>query len=150
MVGRAKLVETSLAWILAGLFLYAGILKFLQPAAFLTDVQGFHLLPHALAYCVTYYLPALEITAAVGLCAPRFRLEACAILAFLTLVFLIALGSAWMRGLDISCGCFGKSEIKANYPFLIGRNLLILAGCGITFALRGKVLWMRSRMPVAK
>lgn len=137
MVGRAKIIEAGLAWVLAGLFFYAGLLKFLQPAAFLVDVESFHLLPHALAYGVAYYLPALEIAAAVGLCRPRFRREACAILAGLTLVFIAALSSAWMRGLDISCGCFGKSDILANYPLLIGRNLLILATCGIVFALRG-------------
>ena len=145
MVGRKKIIEPGLAWGLAAIFFYAGSRKFLQPAAFLVDVQSFHLLPRALSDGVAYYLPALEIAAAAGMGWPRFRQEACVILAVLTLVFIVALSSAWVRGLDISCGCFGKSNILANYPLLIGRNLLILFGCGLVFALRTKAPGQKAR-----
>lgn len=130
MVGRAKLIEVGVSWILAALFFCAGLLKLLQPGDFLADIQSFHLLPYPLALAAAYAIPALEIAAAVGLCSSRFRLESCVIITVLTGVFLVALSSAWMRGLDISCGCFGRSVMQADYPLLIGRNLLILAGCG--------------------
>ncbi|MBE2180961.1 MAG: DoxX family protein [Chthoniobacterales bacterium] len=124
------------SWILAALFFCAGALKLLQPGAFLADIQSFHLLPYPLALAAAYFIPALEIAAATGLCSGRFRLESCLIITALTAVFLVALSSAWIRGLDISCGCFGRSDVQANYPLLIGRNLLILAGCGVIMFFR--------------
>ncbi len=136
MAGRAKLIEVGASWILAALFFCAGTLKLLQPGAFLIDIRSFHLLPYPLALAGAYLIPALEIAAAVGLCSGRFRLESCLILTVLTGVFLVALSSAWMRGLDISCGCFGRSVMQANYPLLVGRNLLILAGCGAIMIFR--------------
>jgi hypothetical protein len=45
----------------------------------------------------------------------------------MTAVFLIALSSAWVRGLDIRCGCFGKDEVSTNYPMLLTRDALLLA-----------------------
>ncbi len=42
------------------------------------------------------------------------------------LVFLMALLSAWMRGLDIRCGCFGSTEAGAPIPIAIMRDLGIL------------------------
>lgn len=139
MVGRAKLTEAGLSWLLAALFFCAGTLKFLQPGAFLGDIQAFHLLPHPLALAAAYFIPALEIAAALGLCSSRFRTESCGIIMALTGVFIVALSSAWVRGLDISCGCFGRSDMQANYPLLIGRNLLVLAACGTIMFLRTSV-----------
>jgi hypothetical protein len=42
--------------------------------------------------------------------------------------FIVAIAAAWLRGLDISCGCFGSSEGETNYLWLILRDLLIVGG----------------------
>jgi uncharacterized membrane protein YkgB len=42
-------------------------------------------------------------------------------------VFIVAIVSAWARGLDIDCGCFGKGNISSNYTWLLVRDLLMLA-----------------------
>jgi hypothetical protein len=46
------------------------------------------------------------------------------------IVFVTMLISAWARGLDISCGCFGttSADTRANYPVLLARNVLLAAG----------------------
>lgn len=128
-----------LAWVLAGVFLYAGLIKLLHPDALLTDIQSYDLVSYRIAYLATFYLPAIELVAALGLLLQKTRRESALLLLFLTLVFIAALSSAWARGIDISCGCFGKSEIKANYPWLIGRDVLIVLGCA------GVLLLGRSR-----
>ena len=46
----------------------------------------------------------------------------------MTIVFLGAIGSAWWRGLDITCGCFGNEVNRTNFPLHIGGNLLMLTG----------------------
>ena len=126
----SKIVVLILAWILAGVFLYAGLIKLMHPGALLTDIQSYDLVSYRVAYLATFYLPAIEVIAAIGLLIQKTRNESALILLLLTIVFICALSSAWARGIDISCGCFGKSEIKANYPWLIGRDFLIVIGCG--------------------
>ena len=134
MAGARKITVLVLARAVAAVYLYAGVIKLLHPEALLVDIRSYDLLPYRLAYLGAFFLPALEVVAGLGILLGRFRRESALILLVLTAVFIAALASAWMRGLDISCGCFGKSEVEADYPFLIGRDLLILAACaGVLF-----------------
>ncbi|MDQ8196261.1 MauE/DoxX family redox-associated membrane protein [Coraliomargarita sp. SDUM461004] len=111
--------------ILAGLFIYAGTIKFLQPDIFLSDIESYRMMPYALAWLVTFYLPPLEILCGLGLLLPKFRKPSGYLLLLLMLVFIITISVAWARGLNISCGCFGTSEEATNYIWLIVRDLLI-------------------------
>lgn len=134
MAGTRKITLLCLAWAVAAVYLYAGGIKLVQPDALLADILSYDLLPYRLAFLGAFFLPALEVVAGIGILLRRFRRESALILLALTAVFIAALASAWMRGLDISCGCFGKSEVEADYLFLIGRDLLILAACaGVLF-----------------
>jgi putative oxidoreductase len=54
-------------------------------------------------------------------------------------VFLIAIFSAKQRGLDITCGCFGKADNKTDYTEIITRDILMLA-CAL--ALMGASWWL--------
>lgn len=128
--------------VLAGLFIYAGAIKFIQPEVFLADVESYRLLPYWLAWGVALYLPPFEIVCGLALLFPRIRNAGGSILILLMGVFIVAIAVAWIRGLDISCGCFGNSGESANYLWLIVRDLLIVAalffaGCG-TFLHRNK------------
>jgi len=136
MAGASK-VAVAWAWVLGALFIYAGALKFWRPDLLLADIESYHLLPYRLAYLWSYFLPALEIVGGVALYHHAWRKVAAGLLLALCVIFILALLSAWARGLDISCGCFGGAETKANYPVLIGRDLLLAAGLG--WILRGRV-----------
>jgi hypothetical protein len=49
-------------------------------------------------------------------------------------VFIAALASAWSRGLDISCGCFGRENATADFPLLLARDgALLLAALAIAW-----------------
>lgn len=130
MAGAKRITEEVLSWVIAGVFIYAGLLKLLRPDALLVDIQSYQLAPYRLAYLASYYLPALEIVAGAGLLHRWLRRESAFLLFALTLVFTFALATAWARGLDISCGCFGKSRTQANYLLLISRDVLLAFGCG--------------------
>ena len=57
-----------------------------------------------------------------------FREGSAAILTLSLVVFTAAIGIAWMRGLDITCGCFGD-ETPMNYPVKVAQNMgLIVVG----------------------
>lgn len=113
--------------ILAGLFLWAGIRKAMEPALFLQDIESYELLPYRWAWLSSIWLPFLEITAAAALLTTRRWAQAGAsVIGGMLLVFLAAILSAWARGLSLSCGCFGSSDEPANYPWLVVRDLLML------------------------
>jgi uncharacterized membrane protein YphA (DoxX/SURF4 family) len=127
---------TWLGWaarlILAGLFLWAGIRKVLEPELFLQDIELYELLPYRWAWLTSIWLPFLEITAAVSLLTSRRWAQAGAVIIGGMLgVFLVAIISAWARGLSLSCGCFGASTEPANYPWLVVRDLLMLGLVGV-------------------
>ncbi len=118
--------------VVAGLFVYAGTIKLAQPDTFLGDIESYRMMPYALAWLVAFYLPPLEILCGLGLLWPKTRDASATILIGLMLVFIVAIAAAWLRGLDISCGCFGNSDTETNYRWLIVRDLLILVAlCSI-------------------
>ena len=139
-MGAAKVMPWVLRLALAGLFVAAGALKVPDPWAFATEVHNYKLTPWDVSVVTAFYLPWLEIFAGLALLVRRWQPGALAALAGMTLVFTVALALAWYRGLDISCGCFGKAAPgeKANYPLLLARDVAMLAGIAYLAALRWK------------
>lgn len=114
--------------LIGGTFIWAGTVKVWDPSAFAQAVEGYRLLPHTGAVLVALYLPWLEIACGLTLLAGRLRSGSILVLAFLLIIFLSALISAWWRGLDISCGCFTSSSQATGYLWPISRNLFLLTG----------------------
>lgn len=48
------------------------------------------------------------------------------ILLFLTLTFTGAIVSAWIRGIDLNCGCLGMLMQTTDIVWMLGRNVLIV------------------------
>lgn len=108
--------------VLGGAFSYAAISKILDPAAFATNIGHYHLLPHPLALTFGLYLPWLELFCGVGVLC-RWREQGALLLtAAMCGIFCAALLSAWFRGLDINCGCFGYDTTASNLPLAIARS----------------------------
>lgn len=130
-----KVILLALRAALAWTFLHAGLLKIWdfrhgQPATpdFVIAIQQYKLLPWPdLTVLLAVYLPWVEIFAAVGLFVRRVRSGAALLITALTTIFIGALASAWMRGLRIDCGCFGREEASTDYSTLLLRDSLILA-----------------------
>ncbi|RME68542.1 MAG: DoxX family membrane protein [Verrucomicrobia bacterium] len=132
MVG-GKLTSRRLIVLLArlalgGVFIYAGWMKAREPAAFIRDIWNFRVIPEPLAYWVAAFLPYLEIVTGVALIVGPRRRGAHAWAAVMLLGFSGLILSAWLRGLDIACGCFGAdaSALSTSYPLMLARNLLLL------------------------
>ena len=117
--------------LVSGVFVYAGIVKALNPSQFLRDIQSYQLLPYVMAVITALYLPWLEIVCGTSLMIRKLYPGALSILSICMIVFLFALVSAWVRGLDISCGCFGSRGVQTNYPWLVLRDFLLLTVLGV-------------------
>lgn len=127
------LAWTSVRWLLAAMLFYAGALKIAKPAAFIHDLENYKLVPPLFAFLLGLYLPWLEIATGVALLSRRWRMAGWAAAAALALGFVIFLTSAWARGLDVSCGCFGATNSPVGL-FATARALalFILAAAGLT------------------
>lgn len=122
---------TLLRCAIALLFLYAGAVKLWKTQDFAYDVQSYQLTSWTVSILIAVYLPWLEVVAALALLAKRLYLGALILSITLLTVFLAALGSAWWRGLDITCGCFGPEENKTNYPLHVGADLALVAAVAL-------------------
>jgi uncharacterized membrane protein YphA (DoxX/SURF4 family) len=133
MVG--KVIVALLRYAVAGVFLYAGVVKVWDfphgqwaTPDFTIAIQHYELLPSPdLAVLLAVYLPCLEIVAALALFVRRLAFGAATAIAGMTALFLAALGSAAARGLDISCGCFGRDEVSPDYRTALLRDGALLA-----------------------
>lgn len=131
-------VIAALRLAVAAVFLVAGAMKIWDFAHarsatpdFTIAIQHYELLPPDLSVLLAIYLPWLEIIAALALFARRLALGAAAAMLGMSAMFLAAIGSAWWRGLNVACGCFGKDEATTDYRLLILRDLALLAAVTI-------------------
>ena len=122
-----KWVSLILRFVVGGVFIVAGILKVLQPGTFAADIGNYRLLPHEAINLLAITLPPIEIVAG-GLLVLGFWKRASALLiAVLMAVFLVAIGQALARGLDVRCGCFGTVEARKVGLMALGQDAALLA-----------------------
>ncbi|WP_235737844.1 DoxX family protein [Nocardioides alcanivorans] len=124
-------VGTVLRLVTGGVWIVAGAMKLPDPAASVRAVRAYDLLPEAIVPTVGHLLPVLEV--AVGACLILGLLVRgmSVISALLFLAFIIGIASAWSRGLQIDCGCFGGGGFDPDasdaYPRDIARDVALMA-----------------------
>lgn len=103
-------VRTGCRWVLGLVFLVGGGTKVAHPTAFFADLLGYRVaLPEMALRLVALWLPWLEVVAGVGLLLNFWSETVRPLIALLCLVFVVMLGQAVFRGLDLNCGCFGTA-----------------------------------------
>ncbi len=135
---KALLFLIALAF--GALFLWSGVAKIKDPVSFAEAVRNYRLIGDPFAAAAALFLPWLEVLAGIGVMTDSFRKGSAAILTVSLVTFTLAIGIAWMRGLDITCGCFGD-ETPINYPVKVAQNLGLIAVGGLLwwFAPKGAV-----------
>ena len=129
--------------VLALTFVYAGAVKMQDVVAFAGHVAAYQILPYAMNYVVAATLPYVEFLAGLLLLLNSRVRPALLTVAAMNLVFILALISVVMRGLDIDCGCFdpgGGQNVTAGMALLRDAGLMILVIL---------VWWLRSRLKAA-
>jgi putative oxidoreductase len=95
---------------IGGMLIYASFYKIIEPASFAKSIWYYHMVPGSLINLMALVLPWLELLAGIGLILGIFYTGARIWTAAMMVVFVVALGSAIARGLDVECGCFKASE----------------------------------------
>ena len=132
-------------WVLAGMFLAAGVIKLSDVDTFASVIAAFGLAPKPLVPFIALGLPVLEILAALGLV---FDVKgSLSILTGLTVFFIFVLSYGMYMGLDVDCGCYGpgdpEGEAFASLRTSFYRDLIMMIGFSFLYWWR----WVHSVQP---
>jgi len=124
---KSKYLAFLFRLILGGFFVYASFDKIAHPADFARIVYNYHFLPTSSINLFAVILPWIELMCGMALILGLFVESASLLIGFLLGIFIVALSSAVIRGLDISCGCFStaSSSEKVVWDTII-RDLIML------------------------
>lgn len=116
--------------VVGGVWIVAGLLKLPDLPSSVRAVRAYQLLPEAIVPAVGYALPIVEVAVGILLVVGLLVRASAVVSAVLFLAFIVGISSAWARGLQIDCGCFGGGGYDANatdkYPWEIARDLGLL------------------------
>ena len=135
---RARYLWRILDLIVGGIFIYAGVIKALEPVQFANDIDNYKTLPWFISVRLAFYLPWLEIVCGLALIFGFLYRGGLSILPALILIFVGATIAAKARGLDITCGCFGHASKNWNFTSHLLLDLLILAAALVLFSRVGR------------
>ena len=120
--------------VLGGLFVYAGIVKVLDPLDFAQDIRNYRLVGQALSFLAAVVLPWLEILAGVALAAGVWKRASALIITGLLVFFILLTLFTIARGLDVECGCFGALSRKSGFGVILEDLGMLFMGLGLLFA----------------
>lgn len=116
---------------IAGVFIYAGAIKAMDPLKFATQIRAYELTGFAVGGVLAVWLPWLELFCGLALLVNRLVRGALFWVMVLMVVFTAAQVSAWIRGLNLDCGCFGEMGKPIHPAWVIGRDGLILLAVAV-------------------
>jgi putative oxidoreductase len=124
--------------VVAGTFLLAAVPKLLDPVSFAKAIVNyrviFPLIGQGYVYPAAMFMPALEAVGALALLFNRWRRAGSLICGALLVLFIVLVGQAVIRGLNIDCGCFGTGAVSRTLGRKVGlekilENTIWLAAC---------------------
>lgn len=113
---------------LGAVFLWAGGTKIVNPHDFATIISNYQLLPDLLVNIVAVWLPWIEVLCGILLICGLWVEGSLVVINTLIIIFIAALISNWIRGIDVDCGCFAVTveEGESNYFLDVIRDIVLL------------------------
>lgn len=107
---RSRWPKTVVRLSLGVIFLWAGVEKIAHSSSFFSSLLDYEVpFPEVFVRIVAIVLPWLEVFCGVSLFLNAWAETVRPLVSALCLVFILMLGQALLRGIDISnCGCFGS------------------------------------------
>jgi len=123
---KNRYVLLAFRLVLGGVFIWSGTLKVLHPLEFAQNVAAYKLFPQWMCFLAGMALPWVELAAGLLLVLGLFRRAAALVAAGLLAGFIILVAVTMLRGLDLSCGCFGSFSGKVGWALLV-QDIVLLA-----------------------
>lgn len=101
-------IQNFLMVALGGIFIYSGTEHLVSPIQFLRSITNYGILTAWWNFWLAFFLPSIQMCVGFGLLFKGLDRVSKYVSLILLLTFLIAQLSAYFRGIDIDCGCFGN------------------------------------------
>jgi hypothetical protein len=125
----AQFLLGTIRFVIGAMLLWGSLTKIGRPFEFLNTIYHYQMSGPKLSLMVAICIPWLELTAAICLLGGIFLDGALVITCLLGAIFSVAVGSALLRGLKISCGCFtSANDLQIGYRTLVRSLSILLAG----------------------
>jgi len=139
MKGFRSAIVLVLRFGFGSLLIYASVNKIINPIAFAYDIENYRIAGSFLSRLAAVWLPYVEMSVGLMMITGIWLETALYMNMFLMWVFLIMVLQAYIRGLDIVCGCF-SNESKVDAVKILENIFLALSGTGL--------VWLRTRSDV--
>ena len=129
----------ALRLVLGMVFITASIEKAADPAAFAVSIGNYKLVSASVALVGATIIPWLELLVGFSFLFGTGVRGSSLLASGMLLLFIAAVASALLRGLDISCGCFTQDPAAGamGWGKLLENSLLLLASA-ITYFFSGR------------
>jgi uncharacterized membrane protein YphA (DoxX/SURF4 family) len=114
--------------VVGGVFLYAGAIKIIDPAAFAKDIGNYRMLPHEWVNLLALTLPWVEAVSGGLLMVGIWKRTNALLIGFLLIIFMAAIGQAIARDLNIECGCFGTKGGRRTGLVTMVQDIFLFVG----------------------
>jgi uncharacterized membrane protein YphA (DoxX/SURF4 family) len=111
---------------IGAIFIVAGVSKAGNAALFAAQIAGFRLLPEVLIAPLAVMLPYWEILLGALVIVGLFTRAAAWIAVLLLALFDLAIASAVVRGMSVSCGCFGPNDATVTTWAEVARDAVFV------------------------
>jgi putative oxidoreductase len=116
--------------VVGGVFIWAGILKVVDPLGFAQSIMNYQVFPRTLAFITALVLPWMEVIAGGLIIVGLFKRSSALLVSLMLIGFIGLVALALARGIDTSCGCFGSLSRRADLSLILtDLGLLYLALC---------------------
>jgi len=120
--------------VLGGIFICASWDKILNPEQFAGTVENYLILPTESVNLIAIILPWLELICGIFLISGLFTGGTTLVIIFMMTVFVGALSSVLIRGIDTNCGCFSSNGTHSiNMLFLVRDMILFVFALQVLF-----------------
>lgn len=127
---RNKWLLVVFRFIVGGVFIWAGVLKVVDPLGFAQSIMNYQVFPRTLAFIIALVLPWVEVISGGLLIVGLFKRSSALLVSLMLIGFIGLVALALARGIDTSCGCFGSLSRRADVGLILTDiGLLYLALC---------------------
>ena len=134
--------DTLLRFGLGAMFLYSAWSKIQDPGMFQTMVDNYRMLPACTTSIFSVTMAMAELLVGAMFIFTKWTREAAFATTVMLMMFLLALTQAQVRGLDISCGCFGETAEETHTVLHALIRDIVLFAPTIWLLVKGQRRWI--------
>lgn len=120
--------------VVGGVFVWAGLLKIVEPLEFAQDIKNYQILSQGISFFLALVLPWIEVISGALLILGLFRRASALVISGFLAAFLILILVTIARGIDIDCGCFGPFSHKVDFTIIAIDSILCFLSLSIFFS----------------